>query len=178
MNIEIVKPTIPDDVPQIQEVFYRTWLETYPNDEIGITRVDIEEQFKDRFSQEYIAKRAENLSKMPENQNFLVAKYLGNVVGVCRMIIRDEYNQLQSIYVLPEYQRLGIGKMFWNKALDFFEKNKKIIVQVATYNVKTIEFYKKLGFIDTGKRFTEERHRMPISGVLIPEMEMEMINNI
>lgn len=58
----------------------------------------------------------------------------------------------------------------WNSITTGGEKD--IIVQVATYNAQAIDFYKKLGFIDYGKRFTEEKHRMPISGRLILEMEL------
>ena len=35
-------------------------------------------------------------------------------------------------------------------------------------------FYKKLGFVETGKRFVEERFRLPVSGALLPEMELVM----
>jgi len=64
--------------------------------------------------------------------------------------------------------------MFWTKIQEFFAKDKKTIVQVADYNDKAIAFYQKLGFVDTGKRFTNEKHKMPISGNCIPEMEMEI----
>jgi ribosomal protein S18 acetylase RimI-like enzyme len=102
----------------------------------------------------------------------MVAKDGARVVGVCLFVERETCNQLQSIYVLPEYQGKGIGALFWKKCLAFLDPAKETIVQVATYNKKAIDFYSRLGFIDTGKRFTEERHRMPISKALIPEMEM------
>ncbi|MCC6520703.1 GNAT family N-acetyltransferase [Candidatus Nomurabacteria bacterium] len=174
-TILITKPNIPEDVIQIQEVFYRTWLETYPNEEAGITKEDIEEYYKDRLNPKTIQKRIDALSQLPPNQLFIVAKDGDKVVGVCRIVNRETCNQLQAIYVLSEYQRHGVGNMFWDKGQEFFDKSKDTIVQVATYNKKAISFYEKLGFVDTGKRFTEERHKMPISGALIPEMEMIFI---
>ena len=60
----------------------------------------------------------------------------------------------------------------WQQVLAEVEDNKnKIIVQVATYNTKAIEFYKKLGFKETGKNFSDERFRMK-SGSIIPETEL------
>lgn len=56
-TILITKPKIPEDIIQIQEVFYRTWLETYPNKEAGITRQDIEEYFKNCLDPETIQDR-------------------------------------------------------------------------------------------------------------------------
>ena len=171
-KLYITIPELPKDIMGIQEVFYKTWLETYPNEEIGITKGDIKKHFEGCFSEESLEKRSQNLSKLLDNQKFLVAKDGDLVVGVCNLFIREEYNQLQAIYILPDYQGRGIGQLFWKEALNFFDSKKDIIVQVATYNTQAITFYKKLGFIDNGKRFIEDRHRMPISQVAIPQMEM------
>ena len=168
--ILITTPT-KDDTGGIQEVFYRTWLTAYPNEEAGVTINDIEEYLKGAFTPETLAKRSAQFEHPPENSLLLIAKDGEKVVGVCNLFKREGYDQLQAIYILPEYQRQGIGIMFWKKAEEFFGMKKDIIVQVATYNEQAIAFYKKLGFHDAGKRFTEERHRMK-SGALIPEMEM------
>jgi len=161
-----------EDVRIIQDVFYKTWLATYPNEKIGITKEDIEERFKKRLSKEAIQKRIEHICDMSGNYLFLVATNGDSVIGVCRLEKTADYFQIMAIYVLPEYQRNGIGKMFWEEAKKYFRKEKDIIVQVAIYNTKAISFYQKLGFTDTGKRFTEENLRMPLNGVAIPEMEM------
>lgn len=171
-HIHIGPPTLPQDTPQIIDVFYRSWLTTYPNKELGITKDDVDAFFEHRNDQSDINARAERLSNLPPNEHFLVAKDSEKIVGVCRVVIRDEFNQLQAIYLLPEYQGKGIGMKLWDEAKKFFDETKDTIVHVATYNQKAIAFYQKLGFVDTGKRFTEERHRMPVSGVLIPEMAM------
>lgn len=164
----------PEDAHGIQTVFYATWLATYPNEKIGITQGDIHESFKDSFSDEKIKEYYEKFKHIPENSRLLVVEdsETKQIVGLARIIIREEYNQLQAIYVLPEYQGKGIGFKLWNEALRFFDEKKDTVVHVATYNTNAISFYTSLGFTDTGKRFSEERHRMPISKVLIPEMEM------
>ena len=166
-----------EDISGIQDVFYKTWLATYPNEEIGITKEDIIERFKNSFSEEGLKRRTNYFLNIPENELFLIAKEGPNVVGVCKFVKREKFNQLQAIYVLPKYQGKGIGFMFWEKAQEFIGDSKDIIVQVAAYNKQAISFYKKLGFIDTGKRFTDEKLKMPISGVVMPEMEM-IIKNV
>lgn len=85
-------------------------------------------------------------------------------------------NQLQAIYVLPEYQHQGIGTMLWQALCKSFDVSMPTIVQVATYNKQAIVFYEKLGFTDTGKRWQDDKFRMK-SGVVIPEMEMEIVGN-
>jgi ribosomal protein S18 acetylase RimI-like enzyme len=169
-SVEIIKAT-PEDIVGIQEVFYKTWLDTYPNEEVGITIDDIEDRYKDTFTQEVLNKRAEQIANPPEGHTLLIAKEDKKVIGLCRIIKSKEQNRLQAIYVLPEYQGKGIGKQLWNEALNFFEKKNAIVVAVASYNKNAINFYKKLGFEDSGKRREDEKFRMK-SGALIPEMEM------
>jgi ribosomal protein S18 acetylase RimI-like enzyme len=169
--ITIEKPSV-EDAKDIQQVFYETWLATYPNKEAGITEEDVEEKFNDRFSKQSIQERIKDISDKSGNKLFLVAKDGKSIVGVCRIVKNKTFNQLVAIYVLPRHQGKGIGMMFWNNAIKFFGNKKDIIVQVATYNIQAINFYKKIGFVDTGKRFSEEKLRMPISRSYIPEMEM------
>lgn len=159
------------DAEAIQGVFHKTWLATYPNEEAGITIGDVEDRFKDAYSEEVLAKRREAYENPPEGHRILVAEKDGEVVGICRLVLHHDKNQLQAIYVLPEFQGKGVGRAFWDKAQTIFDHKKDIIVEVAIYNQKAIDFYTSLGFVDSGKRFIEERLRMK-SGAPIPEMEM------
>jgi ribosomal protein S18 acetylase RimI-like enzyme len=169
--IDITEP-IPEDAEEIQQVFYKTWLQTYPNKELGITEADIHEIFREKFTKESLDLRKQQIIEKNPNRIFLVAKNGERVVGLVSGHRKEKFNQIQAIYILPEFQRKGIGHKLLQKCLDFFNASQDIIVHVATYNQKAISFYEKYGFVDDGKRLTEERHRMPISRVLIPELEM------
>ena len=170
LDYTILKAT-PDDVLGITDVLYKTWLSTYPNVEHRITVDDIEDLFKETLKGENLEKRRDAVKNIPPNQNRLVAKINNQVVGSSTVVIREEYNQLQSIYVLPEFQGNGIGKAFWNEHKKFLDPEKDTIVHVAVYNTNAIRFYESLGFVDTGKRFSEERFKMK-SGSMIPEIEL------
>ncbi|HBD24558.1 MAG: hypothetical protein A2566_03595 [Candidatus Zambryskibacteria bacterium RIFOXYD1_FULL_40_13] len=172
MDIKIVKPTI-EDVRGTIEVQYKTWLATYPNKKAGITIDDIEYRYKDAFSPERLKKREEMIVSQEPNEKYIVAKDGDRVVGMCYAVIHEDKNQLEAIYILPEYHGRGIGTKLWNAVLPFFDKTKDIYVEVADYNEKAIGFYKKLGFIDTGRRFSDERFKMK-SGAMLPEMEMKI----
>lgn len=174
-QIEIVTPT-KEDVRGIQEVFYKSWLSTYPNKELGITVDDIEERFKGSFTEEALAKRWQRI-RDEQGEKLLIAKKGDKVVGLVRATFRPDKNQLQAIYILPEYQGKGIGTSLWEAAKKLFDPKKNTIVQVATYNQQAIGFYSKLGFVDNGKRWEDEKLKMK-SGAIIPQLEMEItVNN-
>jgi ribosomal protein S18 acetylase RimI-like enzyme len=162
---------VPEDSLGIIKVFYKTWLATYPNEEKGVTVEDIEDSYKDEFSDEKINELKQLIRDLPKNKKRLVAKIGDKIVGACTLIKNDDYNHLRTLYVLPEFQHTGIGTMFWNEALKFFDPRKDTIVQVAEYTEQAINFYKKLGFVDTGKRTAQESEKLK-SGAVIVDMEM------
>jgi len=170
-DIQITTPT-PEDAEGIQTVIVETWLDTYPNVEAGITRDDIAHMFADAFTEASLQKRRDALANVAEQGKlFRVAKDAGPVVGVCGISGQETFNRLGLIYILPRYQGKGIGRKLWEAVLPFLDSTKDTMVQVAAYNTKTIVFYEKLGFTDTGKRLSDEKWRMKSSAV-IPEMEM------
>jgi diamine N-acetyltransferase len=170
MEIKIREAT-PKDALAIVKVLHQTWLDTYLNEELKITRETIDESYKDSYKLENIEKLQERIKNIPNNQKRLVAESHGEIVAVSRGVIENDFNELKTIYVLPNFQGQGIGKKLWNEMLEFFDNSKKIVLSVVTYNKNAIEFYKKLGFVDTGKRFTDDKIAIK-RGVNIPEMEM------
>ncbi|MEK7641976.1 MAG: GNAT family N-acetyltransferase [Patescibacteria group bacterium] len=162
---------IPDDALGITNVFYKAWLSTYPNKEKGVTVDDIEDSYKDEFSVEKIENLKELIRNLPKNKKRLVAKKGDLVVGACAVARNEDNNHLRTLYILPEFQNRGIGTRLWNKAMEFLDPKKDTYVQVAEYTENAIRFYKKLGFVDTGKRTIEESGRLK-SGATIIDMEM------
>lgn len=74
-------------------------------------------------------------------------------------------------YILPEYQRRGIGKQLMNTALKWLGRNQDIYVNAASYNEKAIKFYESFGFRKSGNVPKSEVADLP-SGKHIPEIEM------
>ncbi len=171
-EIQITK-TMPEDARGAVNVLYKTWLDTYPNEEFGITVEDIKESYKNSLTEEGINKQKERISSTPENQFRISAKYNDEVVGIARATVEKDYNQLNMLYILPEFQGRGIGQKIWNELEKNLDPKKKTIVQMAVYNKKAISFYKKLGFIDIGKKVENGGFSIK-SGIVIPEIEMEM----
>lgn len=130
------------DIPDLCDVHKQTWLFTYPNSACNISESDILE--KDFSSSE----RIEAWTKRIRDQlgRIWVAEICGRVVAFCEVKVRQSNNLLEAIYVLPEFQNQGIGKLLCERAISWLGTEKPIELQVAEYNTSAINFYKKLGF--------------------------------
>lgn len=146
-----------EDAEQIQKLYHYVWIETYANDSLNITKQALKKRFDSLLSQESVDWLHNFIDQnIPQNHKYLVAVRDGIIVGAMYLEKETDHNRLQGIYILPKYQNQGLGKRFWDIAITFFDKNNPIILDVAEYNQQAIDFYTKLGFIDTGKRFLEE----------------------
>ena len=137
-----------EDASSIRQVQHDTWIDTYPNEELGLT----EELIRDRVASLTGPKKVKSLEEALrlENQRTWVAKDGSRIVGYCTAEKKPDINRLGAIYILPEYQNKHIGTDLINSALEWLN-DKDIKVEVATYNEKAIKFYEKHGFVKTGE---------------------------
>ncbi len=159
------------DVIGMQDVYYRAWLVTYPNEGVGITHDDVEDWFKDRFATHVLSAKREKLSRPQEEEATFVARCEGRVVGVCSVKRHINCNTLKTLYVHPEYQRLAIGTRLWLRALDYLNRRNSTIVDVASYNENAIAFYRRHGFkqLSSVTRISKFKFK---SGALMPLITM------
>jgi ribosomal protein S18 acetylase RimI-like enzyme len=170
MNITFRKPTA-NNVEEIYTLYHKTWLATYPNEALGITHEDICAYIPERISTDDKKRLEGRYNNISDNIFILVAIVNEKIVGVCSGEKNDEKTHLRSLYILPEFQGKGIGFALWEQFKAWAGTEKLITVHVATYNTNAINFYASVGFVDTGKRFVEERFIFK-SGAQMPEMEM------
>jgi ribosomal protein S18 acetylase RimI-like enzyme len=166
----VVSKARPEDARGINNVLYKTWLDTYPNKKYKILAEDIKYMYKGKFSKEAIKEKSKKLASRKKGVHTFIAKYDNKVIGMCGISI-EKFNRLGTIYVLPKYQGKGIGKLLWNEAKKKFDPKKATKLSVASYNNNAINFYKKLGFKRVGKIFYDERFKLR-NGALIPEINM------
>lgn len=155
-----------EDAAGINDVQKAAWLDTYPNEEAGITREDI--LSRDWDNPERIRRRQESLKT---DTGTIVAVEGGKVVGFAIINIDDAQNRLQAMYVHPSYQGRGVGRHLMEQALGMLDQNRDVVLNVVKYNQNAIEYYKHFGFEETGKRVDNVDRPLP-TGKVFPEIEM------
>ena len=169
----VIREAVPDDIDAIRDVQRLTWIATYPNEAHGITREDVETKFREdptlKINQERRERRKQTLFSPPLHS--WVALERTSIVGICT-VKRDEHeNQLQMLYILPDFQGKGIGKRLMQTALDWFGAEQEVELDVASYNEKAIAFYRAFGFV-ARRPVPEAQASVLPSGIRIPTIIM------
>jgi len=87
-----------------------------------------------------------------ERSIYYVAEVDGKIVGGCGIQplaeSKDNYAELQKLYLLPESRRLGIGKKLVQMCIDFATEQKYAAIYLETFgNMKEAQsLYRKHGF--------------------------------
>jgi ribosomal-protein-alanine N-acetyltransferase len=88
--------------------------------------------------------------------NLMVLESDGNINGYCVFWNVAEELQLNNFGIRPGYRRRGLGTLMLNHIMALHDAKKprprKIILEVSSENHPAIGFYKKNGFIETGRR--------------------------
>lgn len=162
--ITISKPES-TDAESIYELLKASWYATYINDALGITKADADLNHTNEVKEKQIQSLRNRAEKQDPSDISLVAKEGEKLIGFIRFHIDTELIELFSLYVDSNYIGQGVGTRLWNEALKLLPQDKSIITDVAVYT-KAVDFYKKLGFKETGE--THNTERMPSSGNSIP----------
>src|SRR5215472_792203 len=64
-------------------------------------------------------------------------------LGACKV------GEIDSMFILASYRRLGIGRKFLRRSMEWFEQNRaeKVIAMVAVGNEEVLEFYRHAGLL-------------------------------
>ena len=151
MTINLKKCTI-EDLPVLQKISYETFNETFKHQN---SPENMNSYLERAFNLKQLEKEILNISSQFffAYSNNEIAGYLKiNTNDAQSEKMGDESLEIERIYIKNKFQKHGIGKYLFNKAMDIaVESNKqKIWLGVWDKNENAIAFYEKMGFIQTG----------------------------
>lgn len=144
-SIEVISP---ENIDEATIMRLDSWLDTYINDELGITKHWITERNKIQMSDEARKQRLERL-KNPKSTGWVAKNNDGKIIGVATPYIDDEGVQhVGSLYVDKDWHGKGLGAVLMQKIIDWFDSSKPIVLGVVSYNERAKAFYRKWGFVE------------------------------
>ncbi|MEH6990824.1 GNAT family N-acetyltransferase [Cytobacillus firmus] len=151
MTINIKKCTL-EDLSRLKEISYETFNETFKDQ-------NSPENMEAYLEKAFNAQQLEKELSQPSSQFYFV-EFEGETAGYLKVNIDeaqteemgDEALEIERIYIRSPFQKQGLGKYLFHKALELaMELNKKKIwLGVWEKNEKAIAFYNKIGFVQTG----------------------------
>lgn len=178
-SISIKKAKI-SDAKDIYEINRKTWFTTYINKEAGLTRYQIKKRV-DGLNNELKSKNLARFKERLKRPNAEITTYLtkvnGKIVGYTMPGKYDGIWRVGAIYILKKYQSLGIGDLLINKNIEWHNNKHDIYLEVAKFNKKAINFYKKHGFVLTNRKVVDSNPRAA-SGEIRPIPVFEMVRKV
>ncbi|MFC7319748.1 GNAT family N-acetyltransferase [Halobacillus campisalis] len=151
MNINARRCTM-EDTYTLQKIGRETFKDAFADQ-------NFPENMKAYLEEAFNKKQVEKELSNPSSQFFLVsidgesAGYLKVNSGEAQSEkMGDDALEIERIYIINRFQKHGLGKYLFNKAMDIaVEQNKnKIWLGVWEKNEHAISFYKRLGFVQAG----------------------------
>ena len=131
------------DFPIVRKILLDTWLDTYSS---FIPVEDINGYLESTYNVEKLKLILEN----PDSSGFVIESGI-IPLGFMRISISKTENRfyISSLYVLPEYQGLGLGKSLLSKATEeaAIRGYTNIYLGVMKQNVKSLKWHENHGFI-------------------------------
>ena len=146
-GVSYIWPPSFEDAEQIAKVVKNAWLETYPNPEQWVYKEDLIQKFQNQNEHTRIFEKL--IEKIDQNTCFLVAKSWNETVWVVYAKLDEGKPFLIMLYIDPEYQWKKIWSKLMEQFFDFYSEYDELFLEVASYNEKAINFYKKFWFEET-----------------------------
>ena len=131
-----------DDFSIVKNILLITWKNTYT----FIPEEDILTHFEKHYSDD----RLIEILNDPFSKGIIAE--VNSIPAGWLKLFEDHINKksfVSSLYVLPEFQGFGLGKKLLNEAYRIAKEKQfsKVWLGVMKQNVKSLEWYKNLGFI-------------------------------
>lgn len=146
----VIEPLNDGDIQAVTDMRLQSWLDTYPNDEYGVSREWVEARNAEQRSPERQESRRERFAKGKENgtvNGWVARDENGVIVGATTPYIDEDGTQhVGSLYVDKAWHGTGIGHHLMQNVVDWFDPKKPIVLGVVSYNERAKAFYRKWGF--------------------------------
>jgi ribosomal protein S18 acetylase RimI-like enzyme len=150
-----IRKTNKSDAQAIFSLILTGRIDTYVNDELGVTRDFILSNelyhpgygfYKDECNFNYFMNTKDNLHLVAEDEN-------GIIIGSIHCTRDGDGQQINSLYVFKEFHGTGLAQELATEFDKWEDKSQDSWLGVVAYNKRAINFYEKLGFKYNGVKY-------------------------
>lgn len=143
----ITRPTL-DDVESFRRMQAKSWLDTYPNEEAGISKKWIQDRWDAMLTPEGLADSKERVAGFLEDPTVFiyVAKVGDECIGMVNASNTNDIQRIEALYVDKSYHGTGTARALMDIVMEDLDPSKPIALEVITYNERAQRFYEKYGF--------------------------------
>lgn len=156
-----IEPVSEATLVAANEMRLQSWLDTYRNDQLGITPEWLEARNQMQRSAEALERRKARL-KSTDSHGWVALDSVGNVIGLTGSFVDAEGHQhVGSLYTAKEWHGKGVGSALMERVIGSFDAAKPIELGVVTYNERAKSFYRKWGFEEVAGSETMFEDKLP-----------------
>lgn len=142
-----IEPAQLQDAVGIGRAHLQSWLETYPNEEYGVTEEWIESELGFLANEQGDKFRENVIQNLDDNTLYKVVKDENDEVqGFLHVDKNGTEARLNAIYLKKELKGSGVAQQLMKDTLEFVG-DLDITLEVAAYNDRAIRFYENHGFV-------------------------------
>lgn len=144
----IIREADYDDLLDIRTMHAKSWLETYPDEENGVSEDWVRERVSAWTTPDGIQKSREHFKDIFGNPDhfYRIAEKDGEIVGLVHGSQSDGLQNLEALYVDKSEHGKGLAQDLMGLVDEWFDDTLPVKLGVASYNDRAIRFYEKYGF--------------------------------
>lgn len=151
----IIRETRDSDAQALIALLFVSWLDTYVNTDIGVTREFIIAKNLPHLEYTWLRDKWDygTFKNTADNIHFVAVDERGSLLGFLHACRDKETQYLGGLYVCKEMKGSGLAQELAAKFLEWEDRTRPSQLGVVEYNTRAIGFYEKMGFKDNGVRY-------------------------
>ena len=151
MSEIVIRELKMEDAEAIRRFHRKSWRDTYPNEEAGVSREWVEKTTDEWLTPEQMERSRRIYQAVldnPGNEYYRLVEVDGEVLGFVHGARKgdDDLQYLNAIYVDGSLQGTGVAQKLLDGLFEFLDLGENIWLSVVDYNERATGFYRKNGF--------------------------------
>ena len=153
-----IREAVEADVDGLLAMHAQSWIDTYPNEEFGVTEAIIRERlahWHDAGGREKRRQKILDAQTNPDLEYWVAEDEQGKIIGLAAPHRDEKEQRLGAIYVDKAFHGSGLAQKLMEKILAWADPSRPLELEVASYNERAKAFYRTYGFVEIADSETD-----------------------